>query len=299
MDIRKNVIPENLPTDINAETLLDLLPDGSYTVSFHGLHKRNTYRDIVSMEADYQGRVNVGLARLSLYNSLPEFMFHPIDRFDNLPKHEEKERFEEQLEAQQEEIEDAYRFFSPFDILLLKQRMDVKEKVLPLAQENVVMQQIIGDRLTEEQRSNRFVRQFIPFLPQCKDIRGNKTFLTLLLRKVFLDEGLKIHVDLCRQTLRDDSPRYEEQLDMTLGDGYVGNEYEEMVTVFNLDFWSDEACDEHFLSFIDDVEGLRLFIQDWFLAVGEELRFNITQDSKPLRLNDEVFYNYLNYNTNI
>ena len=58
-------------------------------------------------------------------------------------------------------------------------------------------------------------------------------------------------------------------------------------------------CDEHFLAFINDVEELRVFIQDWFLAVGEELRFNITQDSKPLRLNDEVFYNYLNYNTNI
>ena len=299
MDKPKTVVPENLPADINAETLLGLLPEGSYTVSFHGLHKRNTYRDIVGMEADYQGRANVELARMSLYNSLPEFMFHPIDRFDNLPQHEEKERFEEQLDAQQEEIENAYRFFQPFDILLLKQRMDVKEKVLALAQEDVVMQQVIGDRLSEEQRSNRFIRQFVPFLPHCKDIRGNKTLLTLLLRKVFLDEGLNIHVDLLRKRLHDEAPRYEERLDMTLGEGYVGNEYDDMVTVYNLDFWSDEACDEHFLAFINDVEELRVFIQDWFLAVGEELRFNITQDSKPLRLNDEVFYNYLNYNTNI
>jgi len=53
------------------------------------------------------------------------------------------------------------------------------------------------------------------------------------------------------------------------------------------------------MQFIDDVEGLRCFIRDFFLAVGEDITFDITNDEPPLRLSDDVFYNYLNYNTNI
>ena len=41
------------------------------------------------------------------------------------------------------------------------------------------------------------------------------------------------------------------------------------------------------------------FLKDFFLSIEEDLVFNISHDDPPLRLSDEVFYNYLNYNTNI
>ena len=296
---KRMTVPESFPFDINAETMLGFFPEDGCRVSFRGLHKRNSYNDIVNIEKDHTDRLHVDIARFSLYNSLPEYMFHPIDRFDNHPQYEEKERFEEQLEAQQEEIAKAYRFFAPIDILLLRQRMHVKEQILPLAQQNRVMESIIGDNLTDEQLENRFIRQCIPFLPQCKNIRGNKTLLTFLLRKVFMEEGLRVEVHHKTELQHDEQPRYEESLDLTLGDGFVGNEYEDMVTVYDISYWNDDECNERFLHFIDETEALRGFLQDWFLAVGEELRFNITQDELPLRLNDEVVYNYLNYNTNI
>ena len=299
MDKPKTVVPENLPADINAETLLGLLPEGSYTVSFHGLHKRNTYRDVVGMEADYQGRANVELARMSLYNSLPEFMFHPIDRFDNLPQHEEKERFEEQLEQQQQEIEDAYRFFAPIDTLLIWLRSEVRQRIEQYAGTDIIMQQILGDELTDEQRANRFIRQIVPLLPHCKTIRGNKTLLTLLLRKVFMEEGLRISVGRESVTLTDDSPRYDERLDMELGRGYVGNSYCDTVTTYTIHYWSDDECGPEFLQFIREVDDLRLFLTDYFLSVEEELKFIISHDEPPLRLGDDIFYNYLNYNTNL
>ena len=292
-------VPENFPFDISAETLLSFFPEDGCSVSFRGLHKRNSYNDIVNIEEDNTDRLHVDIARFSLYNSLPEYMFHPIDRFDNLPQYEEKERFEEQLEAQQEEIAKAYRFFAPIDILLLKQRMDVKERVLPLAQQNRIMERIIGDNLTAEQLENRFIRLCIPFLPLCKNIRGNKTLLTFLLRKVLMEEGLQVEVHHMTELQRDEHPRYEESLDLTLGEGFMGNEYVDMVTVYDISYWSDDECNEKFLHFINEIEVFRVFLQDWFLAVGEELRFNIIQDELPLRLNDEVVYNYLNYNTNI
>lgn len=293
------VPPQLLPVDLNAELLLAYLRKGVCKVALRGLHKRNTYRDIIRTDSLSDETFLLTVGRNSIYNSLPEYMFHPIDRFDNLPKYEEKERFTQQLDEQKEEIENAFRFFAPVDILLIWLRTQVRMQVEKYATEDVVMQQILGDSLTEAQRENRFIRQVLPYLPHCKQIRGNKTLLTILLRKVFMSEGLTIRVSREQQSLTDDEPRYENHLDMTLGESYVGNVYDETVTTYDISYWSDEACDADFLKFVDEVEVLRQFIQDYFLSVEEVLRFHIVHDGQPLRLNDDQVYNYLNYNTNI
>ena len=291
--------PQLLPGDINAELLLSYYPKGTCKVCLKGLHKRNTYQDIIEMTSHDEDSFLLTVGRNSLYNALPEYMFHPIDRFDNLPKYEEKERFEEQLDQQKEEIEDAYRFFAPIDILLIWLRTEVRQRLEQYAKEDVIMQQIIGDSLTDEQRSNRFIRQILPYLPHCRNIRGNKTLLTLILRKIFMEEGMTI--DICRQetTLTDEHPRYQESLDMEVGNGYVGNTYNTPVTTYTIHYWSDDECGPFFLQFTREVEELRLFLMDYFLAVEEVLHFVICHDEPPLRLGDEIFYNYLNYNTNL
>lgn len=291
--------PQLLPGDINAELLLSYYPKGVCKVSLKGLHKRNTYQDVVEMIPHDRDSFLLTIGRNSLYNALPEYMFHPVDRFDNLPKYEEKERFKEQLDQQHEEIVNAYHFFAPIDTLLFWLRTEVRQRVEQYAREDVIMQQIIGDKLTDEQRSNRFIRQILPFLPHCRDIRGNKTLLTLLLRKIFMEEGLTI--DVCRQemTLTDEDPRYQESVDMEVGNGYVGNTYDDLVTTYTIHYWSDDECGPHFLQFTHEVEQLRQFLTDYFLAVEEELRFVISHDEPPLRLGDDIFYNYLNYNTNL
>ena len=291
--------PQLLPGDINAELLLSYYPKGTCKVCLKGLHKRNTYQDVIEMTPHGDDSFLMTVGRNSLYNALPEYMFHPIDRFDNLPKYEEKERFEEQLDQQKEEIEDAYRFFAPIDILLIWLRTEVRQRLEQYAKEDIIMQQIIGDNLTEEQRSNRFIRQILPYLPQCRNIRGNKTLLTLILRKIFMEEGLAIDISRQETTLTDAQPRYQESLDMEIGNGYVGNTFNDPVTTYTIHYWSDEECDAYFLQFTREIEVLRLFLMDYFLAVEEELHFVICHDEPPLRLGDEIFYNYLNYNTNL
>lgn len=288
-----------LPADINAELLLSYYPMGTCKISFSGLHKRNTYNDIVDIEPWSDNAMHLTLSRNSLYNALPEYMFHPIDRFDNLPKAEEKELFEKEMEEQAEEIANAYQFFSPIDILLFKLRAQVREKMESYAKEDVIMQLILGDCITPEQHTNRFIRQMIPFLPQCKYIRGNKTLLTLLLRKVFLEERLHVRVQHLSQMRTDDAPRYADSLGMELGDGYVGNEYPDQFVTYSIHYWFEHEDEPSFLRFLDEVEELRIFIQDYFLAIEEELRFDISRDESPFVLADEHSSHYLNYNINI
>lgn len=291
--------PQNIPQDINAELLLSLLPQGSCKVVVDGLHKRNVYGDLIDLSENTDQSLTLHMGRHSLYDSLPEYMFHPIDRFDGLPKLEEKERFEEEYEAQEKEKENARKLFSPIDLMLLHLRVEVRNRLREYMETDKIMMDILGDEITEEQRQNRFIRQVIPFLPSCKNIRGNKTLITFMLRKIFREEGLSIQVQESKREFTDPEPRYAESLSADLDSMYVGNVFEEQVLSYTIHYWPDEEENEQFLHFIDELEVLRLFIQDYFLSVDQLLEFDIRKDEEPLRISDDTHFNYLNYNTNI
>ena len=293
------MIPKLLPQDLNIEDLIMYLPEDSYRIALRGTHKRNAYQDIIQLEEDKEGRLSIQVGRNSLYNSMPEYLFHPINRFDNIPDAQRQERYREEHYKQEKEKERAFAFFAASDNLLLSMKAEVKRKLHRYTSENTVMQDIIGDRLSPSQRSNPFIRRCMPFLPQCKWIRGNRTLLTLMLKKILREEEMLIDLHPCCQTFHDSEPRYKDSIDSTLNDIYIGDGYEEMVTTYDIHFWSEENCDADFLKFVDQIEEFRNFIQDYFISIEEIIRFNIVKDESPLILSDETAYNYLNYNTNI
>ena len=298
----------DIPGDLKAEELLNHLAAGTTRVIFRGRHARNAYGDILGVEQLPEGRLQVDLARNSIYHDLPEYVFHPIDRFDNLPRLEEKERFEEELEKQEQEKENARRFFEPLDLMLLQVKMEARRKLSEWTDTNKVLIDILADRLTKEQNANPLISHAINFLPACRNIRGDKMLLTLMIRKIFNDEGLHLDEKMAETTFQDDLPtRYAINEGSELGDCFVGNLYNEEVHGYTIHYWDDEKCDEHFLQFVEQVEGFRIFIEDYFLAIGDQLRFDIVTDAAPPCLNDNKVYNhldgntynYLDYNTNL
>ena len=292
------VVPENVSQDINAEVLLGFFPQNTFRVKFCGLHKRNAYNDILEIEKE-QEKFLLHLGRNSLYNSLPEFLFHSIDRFDNIPEREKKQRFSEEYAKQEKEKEQAYKFFSPIDTLLFQLRLEVRERLNKYVESNTVIQDILLDKLTAEQRKNRFIKRTTPYISSCKTIRGNRTLITLLLRKVLAEEGLKINVKSKQTEFTNEEPRYGNSEGCEIGDVYVGNTYSESVITYSISYWSDEDCDEDFLPFVNDLEVFRQFVQDYFISVDSILVFDVSKDTSPLRISDTTLYNYLNYNTNI
>lgn len=289
-----------LPDDINIEDILSYLPKESYRVSVNGLHKRNSYKDIINYEETPDGKTEFHVGRNGLYNSLPEYMFHPINRFDNIPERERKERFAEEYAKQELEKENAHKFFSPIDVLLLDLKTKVKEKINQLSSDNIFIQNIIGDTLTEKEKSNRFIQRTIPFLPNCKRIRGNKTLITFMLRKVLFEEGLSLNKENIVSEIHDKEPQYNSKIeDFQLNSMYLGNEFNENIMTFTINYWSDEECSKHFNLFLEELETYRLFIKDYFFSIEDELCFHINSDYPTLRLADDIIYNYLNYNTNL
>lgn len=293
------MLPKNIPEDINIEELLLYFPKGGCKVEINGMHKRNSYYDVVDVREDRNKILHIDAGRNSLYHILPEFMFHPFDRFDNLNNDEERKRFSAEHDIQDQEVDHAFKFFAPLDLLLLHQKIEVRDKSRWFTERNQILFAILADGLSENQKNNRFISQTIPFLPSCKYIRGNRTLLTLLLRKIFLDEGMKIDVHKQLKEFSDSDPRYDESLGSVLDSCYVGNVYNENVTIYDIHYWSENDCNENFLTFIEDVEIFRQFIQDYMMSVEDLLYFNISNNGDPVKLADERSYYYMNYNTNL
>lgn len=298
MDYKTISKPENIPDDIDAEVLFGLYPKNSLSVKFCGMHKRNSYRDVLEVENN-QGKLLLHLGRNSLYNSLPEYLFHSIDRFNNIPEREKKQKFAEECLKQEQEKEQAYRFFYPIDTFLFYLRLQVREQLSKYVESNIVIQNIILDRLTKEQKKNRFIRRTAPYIASCKSIRGNRTLITLLLRKVFLDEGIIVNIHKKRTEFTDISPRYPESTGSELGELFVGNTFSDSIVTYLVSYWPDDECNSDFLSFVDELEVYRQFVQDYFLSVDSILKFDVSRDASPLRISDTTIYNYLNFNTNI
>jgi hypothetical protein len=297
-DNRLTVKPAHIPQGINAEVLWNVYPEDTFYVKFCGLHKRNAYNDILEIE-QYQDKLLLHLSRNSLYNALPEYLFHSIDRFDHIIGRDKKEKFDEEYAKQEQEKEQAYRFFAPIDTQLFHLRLQVREKLCQYAESNIVIQNILLDKLSKEQKGNRFIKRTIPYIPSCKSIRGNRTLITLMLRKVFMDEDIIIRIQTKQKEFTDEHPRYKDTEGNILGEVYTGNTFSESVISYSISYWSDDECDSNFLSFVDDLEEYRQFVQDYFLSVDSILEFDISKDVPPLRISDTTLYNYLNYNTNI
>lgn len=287
-----------LPEDLNAEVLLNSDIGHHLLVKHDGTHHRNVSHDIAGIEMSADGSTpTLLLGRSSLYHTLPESMFHAVDRFDGLDDGRDSDAFAHAYAQQQREQEQALELFAPIDALLLQLRLDVRRVIDRYAHENTVLQSIIGDNLSAEQRNNRYIRQLLCYLPHCSNIRGNKTLITLMLRKLMRSEGLRLEVGHQRTCCHDDEPRYHYTLDGLLENCYAGNDYDHNQAVWSMHYWDPSLCDARFLDTLAELEVLRQWVQDWFLAVGQVLRLDVYDpDSPAVRLSDNECYNYLNYN---
>lgn len=289
----------NIPQDISAEVLVNYFTQDDCSVEFHGAHKRNAYQDILE-KGDLDEKLTFGLCRNSLYDILPEALFHPTDRFDGIPANEYEERFSEECRKSQEEEEAARAFFKIYDEFIFKLSCIIA-RIKESYSDDSVVAEMICDKIEDRYRNNKFIRQAMPFVPLCKKLRGSKFFLTLMLRKVFMDEGLHLEILDRAVEIEDIESRYCCNLDEEedISSTFLGNKFEEDILEYVISYWDEESCDENFLSFVKDLDVFREFLDDYFMAIGSRIVFKVVADAPPVVLSDDEGYNYLNYNTNI
>lgn len=292
----------NIPPDLRAESLLGYLPRDMRRIEAKGTHKRNAYEDVTGIADDGNGGLTIMLARNGMYDILPESLFHPIDRFDNIPANEYKERFKEECERQQAEEENARKYFQPIDNFLIELNSIVNESKQN-REYSAVLENIICDRLPERYSSNRFIRKAKEFMPLCRHIRGDKGLFSLMLRHILFDEQISISEHYRPVSVTDSSPRYNHRLEgseeFADRDFFLGSEFDENIITYDIRYWKEEECDGSFLLFVKEMEVFGEFLNDYLMGMETQLRFNITKTALPVRLSDDVFLTYLDYNTNL
>lgn len=290
----------DIPLDLKAETLLTYYPRNKRTIEIKGSHKRSAYEDIAAIDDD-DGDINIVIARNGIYDILPECLFHPIDRFESIPANEYKERFKEECEQQQIEEDNARKYFQPFDNIL----MELSAIVSGIKNDvdcSQILENIICDNMLDIYINNRFVRKAREYIAKCSIIRGNKTLLSLMLRHVLFDEHIRIYERTEQYSMRDSSPRYNCRLLDGMSDDddfFLGNEFDEDIIVYDIQYWNDEECGQEFLTFVKEMKIFENFINDYFMSTESFIIFNISADALPVRLSDDTFLTYLDYNTNI
>lgn len=288
------------PAGIRAEIVCNYLEGVRKEISFRGTHKRNVYEDILSVSQE-EDVLKIELSKPGMYDILPEALFHPVDRFDNIPANEYKERFAEEVEEQRREEANARSYFSLYDRFLFGLSSAVVSLKSRDFNDNRVLSDIICDSLPERYSSNRFVARTMEFMPRCRSIRGNETLLTLMLRKIMADEGLKLTCVDRPVAFEDEAPRYNCRLRQQ-GDYeelYLGNRYDEDMLCYEVQYWDEDSCNETFLNFVAEIGTFRDFLNDYFMGIETSLSISVSTDALPIRLSDEMCFNYLNYNTNL
>lgn len=123
-DIAKSI--KTMLSDIKSEIIIaDLIergyPLGKILVRNEGLFKRNFTKDVTDVYLDVMNDVLVfHVSRDSLYDILPQNMFHESKQLGNVESEERKKRFE----AIKKEEENARKFFLPFDNELFYQKVE-------------------------------------------------------------------------------------------------------------------------------------------------------------------------------
>lgn len=290
----------NIPEVLRAETAYNYLKPLAAKALFKGPHLRNSCKDVMAVAVE-DGLATLELARKSLYDILPEAMFHPVDRFDGLPEYEYKEHFAREVERQHTEEAHARAFFDRFDNAFFTLSSTVAVLKDSEYSDNSIISRIICDNLPQEYRDNRFVRRSMEFMPHCRNIRGNIDLITLMLRKILAEENLMMQPQSRVVLCEDPAPRYDccLQEDTTLGNCYAGNVYPAYGMTYKVEYWSEDACDCDFPQFVNDMQVYRDFLNDFFMGIGTGLDIEITCHTLPVRVSDDMLYNYLNYNTNL
>ncbi len=287
-----------LPLDILAEALINYYPKGNTHVSLRGHHSRNAYHDILDLEISDDNKIDVAISRPGMYDSLPEVMFHPIDRFDKIPANEYKERFAEECEKQQKEEENARQFFQPFDRFLFHTRCVVDMVKQHCFSGSDTLSAIVCDKEDPSLLSNRFISQALPFVAECRRMRGDTTLIALMLRRILNQEGISLHEESPVETFIDASPRYSCSLDDNDGNVFLGNEFTEPVITYTLRFWDEDLCDERFPQLVKELHELECFLNRYFMGIEQRLHLEISTDNDEVML-EESHFNYLNFNSNL
>lgn len=293
--------------DIKAEVVIgDLLDKGieieKFLVEHKGLFERNYSMDVSGANIDMIRKlIVISIARNGLYDVLPEGLFHPFTRYNNLDSDDRKKEFQ----IQKEEETNARKFFMPVDNEIFVQRINLELEMLRLVRDpiNILKKYFIHDKAIPDQ----FARKFMEFLPFTNEIKGDIKLTAFALSEILSEKVVHNNYYSNTRISQNSASINHSKENKLSGENFIcGENFEE--SLLNWEFTIILKNDSN-LSYYADMNKriadkiIEKFC-DFFIPVEIEVKIHILCEAgRQLKLTDEKGQTeqelFLGYNTSI
>lgn len=272
------------------------------TYVYKGVHERTAKCDdlLVSLQTSTKkSAVRYLLKRDSLYHILPEYLFHPLDRYANCDGDEEN--FKKCRKAQKETEENALRYFYPCDKILQEERTYFQSFLNDRILRNNTF---IVDFITEGQRvnhKNRYINNVYPCIQWLRAYRGIKRVIEVALRLAFCNSIAQYEVRTNEVKIPIDAETCHCCLDNTIDDLFCGDTYTDVEEFINLSYQTPIMSHKQIEILQRDIDEFKEFFQLWFLGLHQHLTIKFGDYTKTAVMFTGTSDNdlYLNYNTQL
>lgn len=273
-----------------------------FTYEFKGVHERTAVGD--ELQITLRGRqrksslLKYTLKRDSLYHILPEYLFHPLDRYAGCDQDEDE--FLKRYKQQEEMTENALAYFYPYD----KVFQELRTKFQHYLNNHILAGNLfIVDFITEGFQvnlANKFIRSVYPCILWLRQYRGYENAIRTALKFAFTNQIISCRTEWIKeQTALSEYCHYH--LAGTLDELFCGETFLDNVYRFEIKYQIEIHTKEQIAQLTLEIEEFRHFFQDWFLNIEQRLHIAFGDWKKVPLIESHKNGSglFLNYNTQL
>lgn len=304
----------SLPADIDADLALAVVKNNvkatlqgvdipiKESYFFNGVHERTAKGDelsvgVASSAKRYQ--IKYDLKRDSLYHILPEYLFHPLDRYAET--NGDKEIFLKKRKEQKETEKNAKDYFYPFDKIIQEYKSRFQDKLnYDILNNNLFIVDLITEGYTVNLR-NRFIRNVYQCILWLRQNRGRKNLMELAIKYAFNDSIHSLSVKKSEVAEKIDDDTCHITLDGYLNDLYCGEDYYDFIETYQVEYQTPVTSTDDIDMISKEIEELAIFFKSWFLSYNKRLVISFGDyEKKPImEVGGEDGNLFLGYNTQL
>lgn len=302
-----------IASDINSDLAIGVIARNMSSVAgemiplqtvmeFNGTHERTAKGDELTLtvtSTSKKASIRYQLKRDSLYHILPEYLFHPLDRYANSDG--DKEMFLK-ARAEQKKVEnEAKEYFYPYDKILNGLRVSFQNKLNDAILGN---DSFIVDFITKNDdfnRGNRFIQLCLPYVIKLRAHRGSKDLLRAAIDAAFGINLYSMEIRFKEFPLDIDSQTCHISLDGCLDDLFCGNTYCDWQEIIHIQYQTKLETSEDIVEITKSLNEFSLFFKRWFLSDNQYIEIEFGDFLKLPIISDDssVGSLFLNYNTQL
>lgn len=288
--------------DRNIGALAEEIAPVQTSVVFNGMHERTAKGDELVLTVSSSTKrtsVKYQLKRDSFYHILPEYLFHPLDRYSDCDG--DKEAFMQRRSAQKKIEDEAKEYFHPYDKALNDLRVRFQNHLNDSILGN---EAFIIDFITENSdvnKANPFIRACLPCILGLRANRGSASLLTQALKMTFGSQMCEYDRSFVEVPVMIQPDSCHISLDGSIDDLFCGDHFMDWIEFISVKYQTSIKSSEDISRITSELEEFSSFFRRWFLADNQMIDIHFGDFRKEPVISDNTAdgYLFLNYNTQL